>query len=77
MEEQKERSLEENFDRLEELIEALSDSDVSLEDAFRAYSEGINLLKECNDQIDRVEKKVLVLGGNGELEELDQDDPEE
>ena len=77
MEDQKERSLEENFDRLEELIETLSDSDVSLEDAFRAYSEGVGLLKECNDQIDRVEKKVLVLGGNGELEELDQDDSEE
>ncbi|MBO7339449.1 MAG: exodeoxyribonuclease VII small subunit [Lachnospiraceae bacterium] len=77
MEDKKERSLEENFDRLEELIEALSDSDVSLEDAFRAYSEGVNLLKECNDQIDRVEKKVLVLSGNGELEELDQDDAEE
>ena len=45
MEDKKERSLEENFDRLEELIEALSDSDVSLEDAFRAYSEGVNLLK--------------------------------
>lgn len=77
MEDKKERSLEENFDRLEELIEALSDSDVSLEDAFRAYSEGVNLLKDCNDQIDRVEKKVLVLSGNGELEELDQDDAEE
>ncbi|MBO5985206.1 MAG: exodeoxyribonuclease VII small subunit [Lachnospiraceae bacterium] len=77
MEDKKERSLEENFDRLEELIEALSDSDVSLEDAFRTYSEGVNLLKECNDQIDRVEKKVLVLSGNGELEELDQDDAEE
>ena len=77
MEDQKERSLEENFDRLEELIETLSDSDVSLEDAFRAYSEGVGLLKDCNDQIDRVEKKVLVLGGNGELEELDQDDSEE
>lgn len=77
MEDKKERSLEENFDRLEELIEALSDSDASLEDAFRAYSEGVNLLKECNDQIDRVEKKVLVLSGNGELEELDQDDAEE
>jgi len=77
MEDKKERSLEESFDRLEELIEALSDSDVGLEDAFRAYSEGVNLLKECNDQIDRVEKKVLVLSGNGELEELDQDDAEE
>ena len=73
MEEKKELSLEENFDKLEELIEVLSDADVSLEDAFRAYSEGVTLLKTCNDQIDRVEKKVLVLSANGELEELDGD----
>lgn len=76
MEEKKELSLEENFDKLEELIEVLSDADVSLEDAFRAYSEGVTLLKTCNDQIDRVEKKVLVLNANGELEELDGDGTE-
>lgn len=76
MEEKKELSLEENFDKLEELIEVLSDADVSLEDAFRAYSEGVTLLKTCNDQIDRVEKKVLVLSANGELEELDGDGTE-
>ena len=76
MEEKKELSLEENFDKLEELIEVLSDADVSLEDAFRAYSEGVALLKTCNDQIDRVEKKVLVLSANGELEELDGDGTE-
>ena len=76
MEEKKELSLEENFDKLEELIEVLSDADISLEDAFRAYSEGVTLLKTCNDQIDRVEKKVLVLSANGELEELDGDGTE-
>ena len=76
MEEKRELSLEENFDKLEELIEVLSDADVSLEDAFRAYSEGVALLKTCNDQIDRVEKKVLALSANGELEELDGDGTE-
>lgn len=76
MEEKKEVSLEENFEKLEELIGVLADADVSLEDAFRAYSEGVTLLKQCNDQIDRVEKKVLVLSGDGELEELDADDVE-
>lgn len=67
----KEMSLEENFDRLEELIEVLADADVSLENAFHAYGQGIAILKECNDQIDRIEKKVMVLTGEGELEELE------
>lgn len=65
-----ERSLEENFERLEELAERLEEDDISLEDAFTAYSEGMKLLKTCNDQIDRVEKQVLKLTADAELEEL-------
>ena len=76
MSEKKELSLEENFEKLEELIEVLADADISLEDAFHAYGEGVALLKTCNDQIDRVEKKVLVISGNGELEALDEDSAE-
>ena len=64
-------SLEENFAKLEELIGVLSGEEVSLEEAFDAYSQGITILKECNSQIDQVEKKVLVLSGQGTLEELD------
>lgn len=64
----KELSLEENFDRLEEIIEELESDDISLEDAFRAYSDGMKLLKTCSDQIDRVEKQVLKLTEEGELE---------
>ncbi|MBQ2803231.1 MAG: exodeoxyribonuclease VII small subunit [Lachnospiraceae bacterium] len=63
-------SLEENFSRLEETIERLEAEDVSLEEAFMAYSNGMAILKECNEQIDKVEKKVLKLGEQGELEEL-------
>lgn len=69
-EEQTELTLEQNFDRLEETIERLEDEDISLEEAFAAYSEGMALLKLCNEQIDRVEKKVLKLTENGGLEEL-------
>ncbi len=63
-------TLEENFARLEETIGLLEDEDISLEDAFAAYSEGMKLLKNCNEQIDRVEKKVLKLAEDGGLEEL-------
>ena len=60
-------SLEENFALLKQTVEALEAEDVSLEDAFAAYSKGMELLKTCNDQIDRVEKQVLVLSEGGEL----------
>jgi len=67
-------SLEENFDRLEKLIGELEREDISLEDAFRAYSEGMTVLRQCNEQIDRVEKRVLKLGGEGQLEEFEDGD---
>lgn len=63
-------SLEENFALLEEIIEKLEQEDISLEEAFATYSNGMAVLKTCNEQIDRVEKKVLKLNEQGELEEL-------
>ena len=69
--EQEQHSLEENFSTLEELIEQLEAEDISLEEAFTAYSKGMNLLKQCNDQIDRVEKQVMKLNEEGGLEPLD------
>ena len=63
-------TLEENFAKLEDTIERLEAEDISLEDAFAAYSEGMAVLKKCNDQIDRVEKQVLKLTEQGTLEAL-------
>ena len=68
VEKKEEISLEENFSRLEEIMEKLESDDIPLEDAFKAYSDGMKLLKTCNDQIDRVEKQVLKLTEEGRLE---------
>lgn len=67
---QEKPGLEENFEMLQGTIAQLEREDISLEEAFEAYSRGMALLKECNDQIDGVEKKVLKLSGQGQLEEL-------
>ena len=64
-------TIEENFAKIEETIEKLEQDDISLEEAFVAYSDGMKLLKECNDQIDKVEKKVLKLDSEGQLKELE------
>lgn len=63
-------SLEETFDKLEETIGRLEAEDISLEDSFAAYQEGMKLLKQCNDTIDKVEKQVLALNKDGELDEF-------
>lgn len=59
------------FSAVEELIGQLEAEDISLEEAFTAYSKGMNLLKRCSEQIDRVEKQVMKLNEEGGLEPLD------
>lgn len=66
-----EMNLEARLDKLDELIEELEGDDISLEAAFEKYSEGIKLVKECNESIDRVEKKVRLLMDNGETEDFE------
>lgn len=69
--EQENFNLEENFVRLESVMEQLEREDIPLEEAFQAYSEGMAILKQCNDQIERVEKQVLKLNEDGQLEEFE------
>ena len=64
-------TIEQNFAKLEETLALLESEEVTLEEAFAAYSEGMKLLKLCNEQIDRVEKQVLKLSQDGSMEALD------
>lgn len=63
-------TLEEKFAKLEETAARLESEDISLEESFRIYKEGMALLKKCNADIDKVEKQVMQLTGEGELEEF-------
>ena len=67
---EKELTLEEAFLRLEEVTRALEDENISLEESFTVYQKGMALLKYWNESIDKVEKKVLVLNGEGKLDEF-------
>ena len=54
-------TLEESFDRLDELVQELQTGELSLEESFKKYEEGMKLIKNCNDSIDRVEKKLEII----------------
>ena len=53
--------LEESFEQLETIIAELEKGDMTLEDSFKKYEEGMKLIKNCSNSIDRVEKKLIVL----------------
>ncbi|MBQ7839062.1 MAG: exodeoxyribonuclease VII small subunit [Lachnospiraceae bacterium] len=67
---EKQITLEEAFSELERVTKQLEDPNISLEDSFLIYQKGMQLLKYCNESIDKVEKKVLVLNGEGKLDEF-------
>ena len=66
----KETTLEQLFEKLEESISQLERYDISMEDSFKIYKEGMKLVQTCNSKIDKVEKEVLKLNENGELDEF-------
>lgn len=66
----RELTLEETLDEIETVLARLQQRDVPLEDSFSLYQQGIELLKQCNDKIDAVEKKMLLLQEDGELNPL-------
>lgn len=62
--------LGEAFDRIEALLEKLQDKDVTLEESFGLYQEGMGLLKLCNENIDHVEKQMLQIDEEGQTHEF-------
>lgn len=70
MSEKKKENLEEMFKDLEELIGKMENEEITLEQTFDLYNNGMELLKKCNLSIDEVEKKVLVLDESGETDEF-------
>ena len=65
-----EQTLEEIFGEMEGLLEALESREISLEDSFEKYKEGMALLKAAGEKIDTVEKAMLVLNDQGEADEF-------
>ncbi len=47
--------------RIEDIVEALEQGDVSLDDSLKLFEEGQSLLKFCREKLTKVEKKVKVL----------------
>lgn len=65
-----EKNIEDVFQELDVIAEKLESSDTSLEDSFRLYKKGMELLKYCSGKLDIVEKKMLQMDEDGTLREF-------
>lgn len=65
-----EKTLEQVFSELETVIGKMESED-SLEESFKLYHQGMDMLKLCSEKIDKVEKQMLLLDENGETHEFE------
>lgn len=59
--EKKELSIEEAFARLEEIIQTLESPETGLQDSMKLYTEGVELLNNCQNTLEGVEQQLKIL----------------
>lgn len=62
----KDKTFEEAYARLEEILEKINHGEISLEKSIELYEEADSLIKNCNAKIDSAEKKITTLMKNRE-----------
>ncbi len=63
-------TLEERFANVEEIIGQMESGDVSLDQSFELYKQGLAEVKAANSMLDEIEKAMLMMNEDGELEEF-------
>lgn len=58
---QQELTFEAALQRLEAVLDSLEHGDLPLEEAMRAFEEGVRLVRTCHQKLDEVEKRVDLL----------------
>lgn len=69
-EEEKEPTIEELMAKIDALSAEMETGDLTLEDSFAKYRQGMELIKECTKQIAAVEKQMQVLDEQGDLDDF-------
>lgn len=63
-------TLNDVLEQLDMVMQKMEEPDVSMEESFALYHEGMQMLKRCNEKIDTIEKKMLILDGEGNEHEF-------
>ena len=61
----KTKTFEEAIVRLEEIVKLLESGEASLDESIKLYSEGVELVGECNKKLDETERKIKLLSADG------------
>lgn len=61
----KQKSFEENLQRLEEIVSSLEEGNISLENSINLFEEGMKLTRECNEKLESIENRINILINEG------------
>ncbi len=61
---------ESSLKELESIVEKLEDENINLEDSVKSFEEGVNLVKECQKQLQNAELKIKKLLDDGTSTEV-------
>ena len=68
--EDKKIDFESSLKKLESIVEKLEDENINLEDSVKSFEEGINLVKECQKELQTAELKIKKLLDDGSSSEI-------
>lgn len=54
-------TIEQNFEKIEDIITAMQSEDITLDKSFDLYNEGLKLIKDCNEKIEKVETQIKII----------------
>ena len=66
-------SLEDTFDKLEDILGQMQSGELTMNESFKKYKEGIELVKKCSLMIDKVEKEMIIINDDKDSELIDDD----
>ena len=61
----KQTDFESSLKALESIVERLEDENINLDDSVKSFEEGINIVKECQKQLQEAELKIKTLLDDG------------
>lgn len=67
------RGIEEVFSELEEILSRMQDPQVTLQDSFALYEKGVRDIRICDEMLDRIEKRMLMLNPDGSVQPFEEE----
>ena len=59
-----------DMDRLKEILDEFEERDPDMERSLELFEEGVKLIKGCKEFLENAKRRVTILAGDGQTEEL-------